>query len=138
MHMKRLLTLGGACLLGLGIATGCHRTTDTVAVGESLGTEYKWIQTDSGLNEMAHVVSAHKDRVNGLLKVQVEVVNLRNHDERIVYKLHWLDANGMEITSVSNDWVPLVINGRESAWIQGIAPDPRVTDCRVKIQENIR
>ena len=135
--MKRLLTLGASALLAIAVA-GCHRTVDTVQVGESLGTQYNWIQTDSGLSQMAHVVSARKERVNGLLKVEVEVINLREHDERIVYKFQWLDANGMEISSITNDWLPKVINGKESVMIAGIAPDPRVTDCRLKLQENVR
>jgi uncharacterized protein YcfL len=133
-----MLSLGGCLLLGLAVAAGCHRTVNTVAVGDSLGSEYKWIQTDTGVSQICQIVSARKDRVNGLLKVQVEVLNIRNHDERFVYRFQWLDANGMEITSVANDWVPQVINGRESLTIQGIAPDPRVTDARIKMQENIR
>ena len=134
--MKAVILLSAA--LGLALSAGCHRTVNTVAVGDSQITEYQWIQTDSGLNDIAHVVSARKDRVNGLLKVQVELTNLRNHDERIVYKFQWLDANGMEVPSISNDWVPKVINGRESLMIVGVAPDPRVTDCRLKLQENVR
>lgn len=135
--MRYVTTVAGCLLLAVA-SVGCHRTVNTVAVGDSMTSEYKWIQTDSGLSEQATVVSARKDRVNGLLKVQIELLNRRNHDERIVYKFQWLDASGMEITSIASDWQPKVINGRESVMIVGVAPDARVTDCRVKLQENVR
>lgn len=136
--MKRFLMIGGALLLGLALIGGCHRTVNTVGVGESISPEYKWIQTDSGVSQICNVVSARKTRVNDLLKVQVELTNQRNHDERFVYKFQWLDANGMEVSSITNDWTAKVINGRETVMIQGIAPTSRVTDCRLLMQENVR
>ena len=134
----RVLTYVAGTLVLAAAALGCHRTVNTVEVGESLPGEYKWIQTDSGMSAQATVIAAKKERVNGLLKVQVKLLNRRNHDERFVYKFQWLDANGYEIQSVASDWQPRVINGKESITITGIAPDARVTDCHLKLQENVR
>lgn len=136
--MRGIAKIGCGLLLLAAIA-GCSRSVDTVQVGDSLGNEYKWIQTDAGIGKTAKVVSAKKTRTDtGLLKVQVELYSVRHNDAKFVYKFVWLDAKGMEINSITNDWQVRVINGHETLMITGTAGDPRVTDCRLKLQDNIR
>lgn len=133
--MRRVLVLGG-CLAALALA-GCH-SVDTVYVGDAGGPPYKWVQTDNNLRNKAEVVSAKRDRQNGLLRVQVDVKNNYNRTERIVYRFVWLDEQGIEVSSIQNDWLPRILGAGEQIQIVGIAPDPRVTDAIVKIQESIR
>ncbi len=136
--MNGITRIGFGLLLAAAIA-GCTRTVDTVEVGDSLGTQYKWIQTDAGIGRTCKVISAQKTRTDtGLLKVQVELYSVRHNDVHFVYKFQWLDAKGMEINSITNDWQVRVINGHEKLMITGVAGDPRVTDCRLKLQDNIR
>jgi uncharacterized protein YcfL len=126
-----------AAMVSVSLA-GCRRTVDTVHVGDSYGDQYKWVQTDSGMGQIAKVISARKQRVNDLLKVQVELMNTRKNDERFVYKWVWLDADGLEITSITNTWNVRVINAKETIMLSAIAPDPRVTDARLLLQESVR
>jgi uncharacterized protein YcfL len=136
--MHGIAKIGCGLLLAVAVA-GCHSTVNTVSVGDSLGTGYSMVQTDYGLSQICKVISARKTRTDtGALKVQVELMNTRNHDERFVYKFLWLDANGMEIPSITNDWQVRVINGKETIMLTGVAADPRVKDCRVKMQESVQ
>ena len=136
--MNGIAKIGCGVLLVVAIA-GCQRTVDTVQIGDSLGTQYKWIKTDGGASQAFKVVDARKTRTEtGQLKVEVELKNVRKDYERFVYKFEWLDAKGMEINSITNDWQVRVVNGLETVTLTGMAADPRVTDCRVKLQKDIR
>ena len=64
--------------------------------------------------------------------------NTRRKEQRIVYRFVWLDAKGIEVSSVQNDWLPKIVGGYETIQLVGIAPDPRVTDGIVKIKESLR
>jgi uncharacterized protein YcfL len=135
MNKKMML---GACLAAALAMVGCRSQTDTVYVGDKYGPPYRWVQTDSDLKEYAKVVSATRDRQNGLLRVQVDLQNTRSVEHRIVYKFVWLDDKGIEVTSITNDWLPRIISGKETVQLVGIAPDPRITDCIVKLKESTR
>lgn len=136
--MRGIAKIGCGLLLAAAVA-GCQRTVDTVQVGDSLDTPYKWIKTDGGASQAFKVVNARKARTEtGQLKVEVDVQNVRKTYERFVYKFEWLDAKGMEINSITNDWQVRVVNGLETVTLTGIAADPRVTDCRVKLQKDVR
>lgn len=129
----------GCGLLLAAAVVGCHSTVNTVTVGDQLGTQYRWIQTDAGLSRMCKVVSAKKTRNDaGLLVVQVDLTSTLNHTKTFVYKYQWFDASGMELTSVSNDWLPKVIHGKETITLSQVAPDARATECRLLMQESVR
>lgn len=135
---KKALKAAVLSVAALALA-GCHRTVNTVEVGDAAGSpQYRWIQTDSGLGSVAHVTSASKTRVNDLLRVQVEITNDRERQQRLYYRFEYLDADGMVVDTPLSTWQPIVIQGRETIKINGVAPNPRVTDCRLKLQESIR
>ena len=135
--MRKMLVLGGC--LAVALAMGGCRTTNNVYVGDGLGgPPYRWVQVDDNLDDVAQVVVARQDRQNGLLRVQVEVQNVRRVEKRVVYRFVWLDEKGIEVTSIQNDWLPKILGGHETVQLTGIAPDTRVTQCIVKIQESLR
>lgn len=128
-------------LIGLAIAAalaGCHRTINTVEVGQSVDGQYRWIVTDSGLSQVAAVVAARKTRADDLLRVEVEVENLRPIQQRFYYRFEWFDADGNIVDTPLSTWQPQIVAGRERVVIKGIAPNPRVADCRLKLQESSR
>lgn len=52
----------------------------------------------------------------------------------LLYRFEWFDSQGTEIPANSVQWAPLLIFGREIQTIQGMAPDPRAREFRLKIQ----
>jgi uncharacterized protein YcfL len=137
--MIRMKPIAMAILAG-GLLAGCqHQTVDTVKVGPQPEENYKWIKTDYGVDDVAKVVSARKDRVNGLLRVQVQIVSRSRETQTLTYKWEWLDADGMEIISITTtEWLPLVLGGKEDKLISAIGPDPRIVDARLKLQKSVR
>jgi len=135
--MKMRIGLGIALMVGLALA-GCRRA-DTVYVGKTVdGQTYRWIQTDNNLRYKAEIVSARRDRENGLLRVQVDLRNTRYRTERIIYRFSWFDEKGIEVPSIQSTWTVRTLNGGETIQITGIAPDPRVTDSMISIMEASR
>lgn len=134
--MRKMLVLGG-CLAAALAMGGCR--TETVYIGDGLGgPPYRWVQTDTELKDVAKVIAARQDRQNNLLRVQVEVQNLRRTEKRIVYRFVWMDEKGIEVSSIQNDWLPKILGSHETVQLTGIAPDTRVTQCIVKLQESMR
>lgn len=122
------------------VLAGCHHTINTVEVGTatSAAGEYRWIQTDKRLGEITSVVSARKTKADDLLKVQVEIMNQRPKEKKFYYRFEWLEADGMMVESPTPIWMMRTIQGKETILLQAVAPNSRVVDCRLKLQEDTK
>jgi len=70
-----------------------------------------------------------------MMKAQVSLRSRDRDTVSIQYRFDWFDAQGMEINANTGAWKPLIIYGRESRTIQGVAPDPRAHEFKLKIRE---
>jgi uncharacterized protein YcfL len=64
-------------------------------------------------------------------------VSLRSKDRDTVkaqYRFEWFDLEGMEINA-NSAWKPLMLYGRETATVKGVAPDTRAKTFKLKIRE---
>jgi hypothetical protein len=71
-------------------------------------------------------------RPDGLLAVQVEVVNLTTGPQTMMYRWKWLDDNGFQVWE-DETWKPLLIQGRERKMIQTLAPTPQAAEFRIEM-----
>ena len=83
--------------------------------------------------EIADLKSA---RVGDLMKAQASLRSKSRDTIPIQYKFDWYDAQGMEIAANTGAWKPLLVYGRETRTIQGVAPDPRAHEFKLKIRES--
>ena len=134
--MRKMLVLGG-CLAAALMLGGC-KSTDTIYISDSLGPPYRWVQSSDEVKEFVKVFSARQDRQNGLLRVQVDLHNTLRSQKRIVYRFVWMDEKGIEVSSIQNEWTSKIMGSGETVQLTGIAPEPRVTQCIVKLQESER
>jgi uncharacterized protein YcfL len=74
----------------------------------------------------------------GFLRVQAEVLNTTRSYQRFAYKWEWFDKDGMMVEGPASVAVTRQIEGKESLFIQGIAPNAAVLDFRLKLYENAR
>jgi uncharacterized protein YcfL len=136
MKMRMFLPLAGIGLLALA---GCT-TVNTVENAEKQGqrqmvTDQRAI-TDGSLRRKVDIVGVNTATTpGGLLKVQVELFNRTRSLQRFNYRFEWFDANGMQFTTVASAWLPDQIEGQESKFISGVAPNPNCKDFRVKFIE---
>jgi uncharacterized protein YcfL len=131
-----LLPLAGIGLLAL---SGCT-TVNTVENAQKEGqrqmvTDQRAI-TDASLDRKVSIVGVNQSMTpGGLLKVQVELQNRTRSLQRFNYRFEWFDANGMQVTTVASALLPDQIEGKESKFIFGVAPNPNCKDFRVKFIE---
>jgi uncharacterized protein YcfL len=129
-----LLLAGGALAL-----SGCT-TVNSVENADKQGqrqmvTDQRAI-TDASLDRKVSIVGVNQSMTpGGLLKVQVELQNRTRSLQRFNYRFEWFDANGMQVTTVASALLPDQIEGKESKFIFGVAPNPNCKDFRVKFIE---
>lgn len=135
----RKLTLGIVALSAIALG-GC-KTVNSVEPDQKLAQRQviidERIEADSSLAKKAAVLDVIEGRVgnNDLLKIQVEVQNLKKKRKEINWKIEWVDNQGLFINSQMTRWSRLSLAGYETAYITAIAPTPQATDFRLKLIE---
>ncbi len=122
---------------GLLVILGCNNRTVNTAEMTADG-RWKWVETDSSLAKSVALIGATRGKADDLLRIQVEVRNLTNSPQRYYYRVEWFDDQNFEVNSPLSTWQVRTLQGGESQRINGVAPNPRVTDVRVKLQESNR
>lgn len=121
---------------------GCSSTINTIEPVESKAHPQiigdKRITTDSAVAEYAYVASVNKQIVNGLLKIQLKIVNKTNSYRAVNYKFAWFDKNGMQVQTPTSAWQTLALEGRETKYISAVAPTPNANDFTVKFLADVR
>jgi uncharacterized protein YcfL len=127
-------------LAGSALAlTGCT-TVNTVENAQKEGQRNmvsdQRVVTDASLNRKVAIVGINSAMTpGGLLKVQVELENHTRSRQAFLYHFEWFDANGMQVNNILSANVPEQIEGKESKFINGLAPNPNCRDFRVKFIE---
>jgi uncharacterized protein YcfL len=127
MKTQILLLLAG---VGLFALSGCT-TVNTVENAQKEGqrqmvTDQRAI-TDASLNRKVFIVGVNQSMTpGGVLKVQVELQNRTSSLQRFNYRFEWFDASAL---------LPDQIEGQESKFIIGVAPNSNCKDFRVKFIE---
>lgn len=139
--MKRNLILAICAAFALAGA-GCT-TVNTVENANRQGQRNmisdSRVITDGTLNKRVSIVGVNtQDLPNGLLKIQVEVLNLTNSNQGFFSTIEWFDLNGMKVSTAGGGWTERQIMARESLMIVAVAPNPRCKDFRMKLMEDPR
>jgi len=74
----------------------------------------------------------------GFLKVQVELQNTTRSYRRFAYKWEWFDKDGNLVDGPASVAITRQFEGKESLFVQGVAPNATVRDFRLKLYENAR
>ncbi len=139
--LRRVFAIAASGFLVLLAA--CTTTVDTVEREEPVGTRQEVddqrITTDRTLGRILEVRGVNEATVsNDLLRVQVELRNTRRGLRRFNYQFEWFDDEGMIVQQATTPWRTLQMEGGEIATITGVAPNPRVTDFRLKLMSGTR
>lgn len=133
MRKQIALMLLGAALA----AAGCAKTVNTSERANPIGTptyvQDKRILTDS---DVVKILSVQEGQAGDLLKIQVNVLNDRSKTGTFNYMFEWYDLQGMQVSTPTSIWSSIALEGKETKSIIGIAPNPRVKDFKLKLQES--
>mgnify|MGYP003605401594 CR=1 FL=1 len=139
--MKTAWSLLAAAVLAAALAAGCAApNTSGTTVGAELDAEgnlQQMIQTDNPklarqLKVEDMIVGQTK---NGLMKASLRIKSNLNKDFVAQSKFVWLDAEGAEIDIDTDAWRPLVLHGKETRTIQGVAPNANAAAFKLRIRE---
>ncbi|MDD3466617.1 MAG: YcfL family protein [Campylobacterales bacterium] len=131
MSNTKIITLIAAAAVLLGGCANQNSQMDRGAVYD----KNKAFKSDkvSFVDDMDVLVSDMKTvKENGFLKVMVEFMNESSGDnKRFVYKIEWLDKNGMPKDSTS--WRPVNVVGNQKIKVVEMATMPEITDYKLII-----
>ena len=129
-----------AALFAIALAAaGCHsNSVNSVENAQKVGQRNmiadQRVVTDMKLNRKVWVIGINTATTpGGVLQVQVELANRNKSLQRFAYTFEWFDINGMAINNVMSATFPDQIEGGESKFISGIAPNQACKDFRLKL-----
>jgi uncharacterized protein YcfL len=145
MKLKANFVVSGiaatAVIMSLGLV-GCSTTAGVETTGKAAwdeqgarALEKNVVFNNSGLKGDIQIVDVKSAMAGDVMRAQA---TLRSKDRDTLpfqYRFDWYDAGGMEINAGAGSWKPLILYGRESKTIQGVAPDPRAKEFKLKIRE---
>jgi uncharacterized protein YcfL len=119
-------------------AAGCHTTVNSVENAQKTGQPNmipdQRVITDMSLNRKVAVIGVNTAMTpGGVLRVQVQLVNRTKSLQRFTYRFDWFDANGMQINNVSSAIIADQIDGGETKFISGVAPNPACKDFKLQM-----
>ena len=121
-------------LLGGCATTGGMEVSGTVPVDTNPSGLHKSIViNNSGLAGDIEITDMKSDIVGSMLMIQASVRSKRSDTTLVQYKFDWFDIQGFEIPA-NQAWKPLVLNGKETVTIQGVAPAPMARGFKLKIR----
>lgn len=136
LNMIRPLTLALAVVFA---TVGC----ETVNTAERAEPGYerqvihdKRVTTDTSLQAAARLMQLSETTLDtGFLKVQAEIYNNTSTRRRVSYQFEWFDGEGMRIDTSMSNWQAIALAGKESRYIDAVAPTREATDFRLKLIE---
>ena len=142
--MKTAWSLLAALALAAALAAGCAApNTSGITAGAEMdeaGNLQQLLQTDNAklarqLKVEDMIVGQTK---NGLMKASLKLKSNLNKDFVAQSKFVWFDAEGAEIDPDTDPWRPLMLHGKETRTIQGVAPTTGATSFKLRIREGER
>jgi uncharacterized protein YcfL len=133
-------TYATTILLSAAVLAGCSSPTVNTDVRANPTAHPQVIQdmrivTDQTLNAYCQVVGVYKTTVStDLLKIQVDVYNSQSEPAQFNYKFEWIDQDGIIVDTPLSIWKTQTIQGGEVISLTAVAPNPRATDFRLKMQ----
>ena len=126
--------------LAAALAAGCAApNTSGITVGAALdpnGDLQQMLQVDNAkLARQLHVDDVVVGQTkNGLMKASVKLTSLQNKSIVAQSKFAWFDEGGNEIDPDTDPWRPLVIHGKETRTVQGVAPSAGAASFKLRVR----
>lgn len=130
--------------LAAALAAGCASpNTSGLTVGaeaDADGNLQQLLQVDNAkLARQLHVDDLTVGQTkNGLMKVGVKLTSRQNKSIVAQSKFAWFDADGNEIDPDTDPWRTLVIHGKETRTIQGVAPTAAAVSFKLRVRAGER
>ena len=120
--------------IGLMVAlVGCANTAGIE--GRKAANREQVMYRGAHLQESIEMKNLKMRKVGGILQAAGTLFSMVTSDLRIQYRFSWYDKDGFEIDKDANSWKSITLYGRQTADIQGVAPNARAEEFKVVIRD---
>lgn len=135
--MKTVNYIIASVILSAGMSglSGCRNTSGTLVKTDHQTGSSMIIEENARLAHRIDVVRTAYDEVNGLKRVHIELASNRNRRLRVDYRICWFDANGMEIDPQTKTYRNLILEGRDTVTVTGVANSPAAVSSKLRVRE---
>ena len=138
----QLLKLAALLIVGIVVLSGCSPTSGAegrAKVGwKDDGApmlDTKVVYNNTALSRKVAIDEMTTSKAGDMLLAQVTLHSKAGETINLQYKFEWFDLNGLALNAASATWTPLIIYGKESKVIQGLAPDPSGRDYKLLLRD---
>jgi len=129
----KTILVGLACA---SILAGCR--TDTA--GTRVATDHTdgstlVLEDNVRLKDQIQVQRVNYDEVNGLKRVHITLASTRHERLRLDYRIAWFDANGVPLDPDTKTYRSLIVEGRDSVTVTGVANSPAAVSSRLRVRD---
>lgn len=140
--MQRL-KLAALLIVGMAVLSGCSATSGAVGRAREVGKtddgasllDTKVVYNNTALSRKVAIDELTSFKSGDMLLAQVTMHSKAGETINLQYKFEWFDLNGLALNADSATWKPLLIYGKESKTIQGLAPDPRGREYKLLLRD---
>ena len=136
------LKLAALLIVGLALLSGCAPTSGAEGRAKVGWTDdgapllnTKVVYNSTTLSRKVAIEEMTSSKAGDMLLAQVTLRSKAGDTINLQYKFEWFDLNGLALNAASATWKPLLIYGKESKTIQGLAPDPRGRDYKLLLRD---
>jgi len=135
MQTLERLAIAAALAAGLIGLSGCADTAGTVVTIDPLTGSTLIHEDNTRLSRRVQVRGINYDTVNGLQRAHITLGSTRHGRVRVDYRICWFDANGMEIDGDTKTYRALIIEGRDTVTVTGVANSPAGVTAKLRVRE---
>ena len=134
--MKRTRELLAAVALTASLTTwvGCVETAGTVVTTDHTTGNTEVLENSTRLKDQVQVLQVNYDEVNGMKRVHITIASTKHRRLRVDYRIVWFDANGMEIDPDTKTYRNLILEGRDSVTVVGVANSPSAVKSKMRVR----
>ncbi len=135
--MKRMTTLSGTVLLTAALAavTGCVETAGTTVTTDHMTGSSLVMEDSTRLRDQIQILKVNYDEVNGLKRVHITLQSSKHRRLRLNYRIAWFDANGMEVDAATKTYRNLILEGRDTVTVTGLANSPACVTSKLRVRD---
>ena len=138
----QLLKLAALLIVGMVALSGCSATSGAEGRAKVGWTDEgapllnsKVVYNSSSLSRKVAIDEMTSSKSADMLLAQVTMHSKAGDTINLQYKFEWFDNDGLALNAAAATWKPLIIYGKESKTIQGLAPDPRGRDYKLLLRD---
>jgi len=132
-----MTTLSGAVLLSAALATltGCVETAGTTVTTDHLTGSSLVMEDSTRLRDQIQILKVNYDEVNGLKRVHITLQSTKHRRLRLNYRIAWFDSNGMEVDPSAKTYRNLILEGRDTVTVTGLANSPACVTSKLRVRD---